>query len=60
MEKRRLRTEREATTKHTKITKNCGFFGNSSRGYALSSRGEFNQNKEIVSMRVMPGFAVRG
>ena len=54
MESRRVRTDREATTKHTKNTKNYGFRGNSSRDYALVSRGELNQKKEVFSMREMP------
>jgi hypothetical protein len=38
---------KEATTKGTKSTKNCNFRGNSSRGYALESRGVFPLKKRV-------------
>jgi len=37
----------EATTKHTKSTKNCIFKGDSSRDDALSARGELNLKKKV-------------
>jgi hypothetical protein len=38
----RIYTDREATTKNTKDTKNCNFKGNSSRGYALERQAVLN------------------
>jgi hypothetical protein len=49
---------KEVTTKSTKHTKNCNFRGNSSRGYALESRGEFNleekRGERSCNGRAMP------